>query len=506
MKPYINLKTWVSHARLFLARIWARLYAFTPLVFPERAKRQAARLQETGLFDGSYYLQQLPEGMRVDNAAIHFIYKGWQQNFLPHPLFDSTWYLQCYPDVAAAHVNPLLHYLRIGWVEGRQPNSLFDGNWYRREYPEVDRIGGNPLSHYLKIGCKKGFDPGPTFSTNCYLEKNRDVQRAGLNPLVHFCLYGRDEGRRCSESTHDVIVDRLTLVADRADRETIDRNLGDGLLLSAEKRSVVVGVVLYETKEDEVVRLLASTCRDKSVKMDVRFLLRNNGGGGYSRLELKGSDSFFDKRNNVGFARGHNELMKDAFSSGADYYVAVNPDGFMYSSCLSHIIAMAEADDGKSLVEAISFPDEHPKVYDPQTFETGWCSGACLCIPSRIWTSIGGFDENLFIYSEDVDYSWRARLAGFRCLTCPQALYFHDIVDRVFEDWRRACLFLSARYLGRKYGDADFAHKYDLLFQSVKSVLPASARAMMDAMPTDVIDGKGVADFEHELLCFPARW
>ena len=32
----------------------------------------------------------------------------------PHPLFDTDWYLQQNPDVAAAGMNPLLHYMQHG--------------------------------------------------------------------------------------------------------------------------------------------------------------------------------------------------------------------------------------------------------------------------------------------------------------------------------------------------------------------------------------------------------
>ncbi|WP_098418769.1 hypothetical protein [Marinobacter sp. LV10MA510-1] len=35
--------------------------------------------------------------------------------------FDADWYLQAYPDVAKAGVNPYQHYLTYGQFEGRQP-------------------------------------------------------------------------------------------------------------------------------------------------------------------------------------------------------------------------------------------------------------------------------------------------------------------------------------------------------------------------------------------------
>ncbi len=40
---------------------------------------------------------------------------------------------------------------------------------------------------------------------------------------------------------------------------------------------------------------------------------------------------------------------------------------------------------------------------------------------------IGLFDEDLFMYCEDVDLNWRAQLAGYRCVFAPQAVVYHHL-------------------------------------------------------------------------------
>jgi GT2 family glycosyltransferase len=43
----------------------------------------------------------------------------------------------------------------------------------------------------------------------------------------------------------------------------------------------------------------------------------------------------------------------------------------------------------------------------------------------RLFEQVGLFDENYYMYLEDVDLSLRARLAGFNCLYTPEAVVFH---------------------------------------------------------------------------------
>jgi lipopolysaccharide biosynthesis protein len=72
-------------------------------------------------------------------------------------LFDREWYLNCYPDVRAAGLDPALHYLRRGAMEARNPGPLFDTAWYLSQYPHVAAAGVNPLVHYLRHGWRSGY-------------------------------------------------------------------------------------------------------------------------------------------------------------------------------------------------------------------------------------------------------------------------------------------------------------------------------------------------------------
>ena len=62
--------------------------------------------------------------------------------------------------------------------------------------------------------------------------------------------------------------------------------------------------------------------------------------------------------------------------------------------------------------------------YDEAAFVFGACAGAALYRRSML-DDIGLFDEDFFAYCEDGDLSFRAQLAGYRCLYAPKAIVYH---------------------------------------------------------------------------------
>lgn len=97
-------------------------------------------------------------------------------------LFDRTWYLAAYQDVAEAGIDPLDHYVRFGRLEGRAPNGYFVDRWYRvrADVPP----GVDALLDYAERGEALGIPPGPNFEPAWYRTAYRLVP--GVSPLAHF--------------------------------------------------------------------------------------------------------------------------------------------------------------------------------------------------------------------------------------------------------------------------------------------------------------------------------
>lgn len=78
-------------------------------------------------------------------------------------------------------------------------SGLFDRDWYLNEYPDVAAAGIDPVDHYLRHGAAGGLNPGPHFSSWGYLDANPDVAQQGTNPFVHYLTHGCAEGRHQSK-------------------------------------------------------------------------------------------------------------------------------------------------------------------------------------------------------------------------------------------------------------------------------------------------------------------
>ncbi len=183
---------------------------------------------------------------------------------------------------------------------------------------------------------------------------------------------------------------------------------------------------------------------------------------------------------NLGSAAGHNQLLS---ASDADLTLIMNPDVLVAPNLLVELIG-AMSKPGMALVEGRQIPTEHPKDFDPESGRTSWCSTACLLGLTSVMRSVGGFDaDTFFLYCDDVDLSWRVRLAGYEIAYQPTAVCFHDkrLTDEAGWNASLAERYFSAEaglLLPFKYSRPDLTQSYLTAFkQSEDPVLQKAARA-----------------------------
>jgi len=56
-----------------------------------------------------------------------------------------------------------------------------------------------------------------------------------------------------------------------------------------------------------------------------------------------------------------------------------------------------------------------------------YASGACIAMSREVFNSLGGFDEALYMYGEDVDLCWRGWIHGWKTVYVPGAKCWHRV-------------------------------------------------------------------------------
>jgi GT2 family glycosyltransferase len=84
-------------------------------------------------------------------------------------------------------------------------------------------------------------------------------------------------------------------------------------------------------------------------------------------------------------------------------------DALGYPFCRGRILKTIEEDHGQ---------------YDLRR-DVFWASGACMAVRGRVFKELGGFDARFFAHMEEIDFCWRAQIAGWRIVAEPRAEVFH---------------------------------------------------------------------------------
>jgi len=225
---------------------------------------------------------------------------------------------------------------------------------------------------------------------------------------------------------------------------------------------ITIAVVTYNHGPEEIQTLLDSLI--KSIKHTqgsshvFQLIYINNG----NELNLNSDDIKIRKlqsEGNIGYTKACNLILQTAFEQlNQDIVITANPDGMFFYDTLSKTLNFIEKNP-HTLIEISQFPEEHPKNYNPITNDVEWASGCCLVFVKSVVEKLGYLDEIFFMYMEDVDYSWRARLNDIPVKICPSAKFGHDVIDRPPPSKKVLEHFLqSGRHLGAKWGCDSFVH------------------------------------------------
>jgi N-acetylglucosaminyl-diphospho-decaprenol L-rhamnosyltransferase len=157
-------------------------------------------------------------------------------------------------------------------------------------------------------------------------------------------------------------------------------------------------------------------------------IIEHNENNGFARAANIGAEKsqgefLFFLNSDTEIVTANMQELKNFFndhSLGAAAPRLISPDGsFQEWSCGNEITFF------ETLLNNLGYIRSKPFWSSEKTQEVDWISGAAFLIRKDVFNKIGKFDENFFMYFEDVDISRRVRKAGKKIKIIPHFKVLH---------------------------------------------------------------------------------
>jgi len=217
---------------------------------------------------------------------------------------------------------------------------------------------------------------------------------------------------------------------------------------------VDISILLFKTKPylDDLIPSLLKIDYPKD-KLVIWVINNESPDDSYEEFQKRCSKyshfRFLNSGVNLGFAEGHNVTLR---VGEGKYAFLLNPDGEIFPDTIKLMVERMEKNPKVGLADGIQHPTVHHKGFDPKTYETSWCSGACMMVRKLALKDTGLFDGKFFMYSEDVDLSWRMWSKGWKCITIPDAKVLHYLEGHKKQKHKKGQISLNAYYRSLRNG------------------------------------------------------
>jgi GT2 family glycosyltransferase len=207
-----------------------------------------------------------------------------------------------------------------------------------------------------------------------------------------------------------------------------------------------VTAILVGTREppEVLVWLIASLRAQTLPPTQIIVVDQSPDGRRFAALADGAETEVLALRQNVGYPSACN---RGARRAAHEFLLFINPDAKADPACVEELVrALSSQPDAVVAGAQVLLPDGRVNAGDNVLHVTGlsWAgryglpaeqgpprpaavvSGATLLVRRRAFEALGGYTEGFFMYYDDVDLAWRARLEGWEVLFCPAARVAHD--------------------------------------------------------------------------------
>jgi GT2 family glycosyltransferase len=158
----------------------------------------------------------------------------------------------------------------------------------------------------------------------------------------------------------------------------------------------------------------------------------------FSRVEVK----VVKIKENCGYSKANNLGVKEA---NGKYVVLLSNDIRVSRDWLRNAIAALESNERIGVAQSMMYQLDNPSKPDPMgnyidvfgfnhpflsskdtVKEVFYCEGAVMFIRRQMLSeTLGLFDESYFMFYEDIDFCWRARLMGYTAAVLRESVVYH---------------------------------------------------------------------------------
>lgn len=220
-----------------------------------------------------------------------------------------------------------------------------------------------------------------------------------------------------------------------------------------------------------------------------------------------------NSKDNTGYSGGNNKGIRQALAGGAEAILILNDDTKVDKSFISELVkTLGDKKTGMAAPKIYFYPkfEFHTDRYSQKELgkvlwyaggtidwnnclgihrgvdevdagqyqrqeETGFATGCAVLITREVFEKIGLYDEEYFLYLEDLDFSVKALKAGFKIVYQPKAVVWHkNAQSGGFGSGIHDYFFTRNRLLfGSKY--ASLKTKFALVRESIRIFLKGNS-------------------------------
>jgi GT2 family glycosyltransferase len=232
----------------------------------------------------------------------------------------------------------------------------------------------------------------------------------------------------------------------------------------------VAALILNRDHRDYTLECLDSLSRTTFTNMETVVLDNASSDGSPQAVRSRfPAVSVIETGDNLGYSAANNVGLRWAIEHGADYALVLNEDTIQAPDCVERMVTVAEAHPEAAFFGPLVYHFDEPEVIQSagglrsgrwQFWHRGqnepdrgqftapervsWISGCALLIRLAALPSIGLFDEDFFLYCEELEWCVRAGEVGYTGLVVPAAHLWHRGVRRDYQPSPRVT-YLMAR-------------------------------------------------------------